>query len=296
MTSTEPATLAFYAQPDIMTDPGRHASRFEALPDDIAGLAAVLHGLVVHEFWANAYGLTLSDDDRATVHLRRTEALLDGIIARDDRPLTVARDPEARLAGNCRSFTVLMVAMLRAKGIPARARCGFGMYFSDGFGEDHWVCEYWSGEKGRWVLVDAQVDEVQRAKLPIDFDLTDVPRDRFLVAGDAWALCRAGAANPDAFGLSGLGQGGDWWIAGNLMRDVAALNNRELLPWDVWGAMPVPGEEIDADLTALFDRLATLTAAPDEGLGELQALGRDDPRLAVPPQVRNVLRERDEPI
>jgi hypothetical protein len=255
----------------------------------------VVQGLVVHEFWASAYGLTLSDDDRATVHLRRTEALLDALIARDDRPLTVGRSPEARLPGNCRTFTVLMVAMLRAKGIPARARCGFGMYFTDGFGEDHWVCEYWSGDAGRWVLVDAQIDEVQRAQLRINFDLTDVPRDRFLVAGDAWVRYRAGA-DPEAFGLSGLRQGGDWWIAGNLMRDVAALNNRELLPWDVWGAMPTPEDEIDADLTALFDRLATLTAAPDEAFGELQALGRDDPRLAVPPQVHNVLRDRDESI
>jgi transglutaminase-like putative cysteine protease len=32
--------------------------------------------------------------------------------------------PERRLAGNCRHFTVLAVAMLRAQGTPARAGSG----------------------------------------------------------------------------------------------------------------------------------------------------------------------------
>ena len=92
---------------------------------------------------------------------------------------------------------------------------------------------------------------------------TDVPRDRFLVAGDAWAQYRSGTADPAKFGLSLINEGGDWWIAGNLMRDAAALLNVELLPWDTWGAMPAPGEPIGEDLAALFDRLAALTQEPE---------------------------------
>jgi hypothetical protein len=146
------------------------------------------------------------------------------------------------------------------------------------------------------MLADAQIDEVQRRQLPIDFDLLDVPRSRFLVAGDAWTRCRAGAADPEAFGLSLIKEGGAWWVAGNLMRDAAALTNRELLPWDTWGAMPGPDDEIGDDLLSLFDHLAELTTAPDESFDELQALVRDDPRLAVPASVHNELRARDEPI
>ena len=149
MTVTEPATRAYYTQPDVMTTPGRHAKRFTSLPDDVAALAAVAQGLIVHEAWAGAYGRTLSDDDRATTHIRRVEDLLEHIVARDDRPLTVAREAAHRLVGNCRTYSVLMVAMLRCQGIPARARCGFGMYFREGFGEDHWVCEYWDAAAGR---------------------------------------------------------------------------------------------------------------------------------------------------
>ncbi|BCJ59096.1 hypothetical protein [Micromonospora endophytica] len=44
-----------------------------------------------------------------------------------------------------------------------------------------------------------------------------------------------------------LDESGLWWIAGNLMRDAAALHAVEVLPWDVWGVMPAPNEKIDGD-------------------------------------------------
>ncbi len=288
-------TLAFYTQPGVMTSAGRSAPLLEGLPGDVAGLAAVAQGLLIHEFIAPAYGVTLTEQDRGSVHIRPTEGLLEQIMARDGRPLTAARAAPERLASNCRGFTVLMVALLRAHGTPARARCGFGGYFTEGRFEDHWVCEYWHPGQQRWALVDAQIDARQRELFSIDFDVTDVPRDRFLIAGDAWAACRSGAADPGKFGLSMIGEAGDWWIAGNLMRDAAALGNLELLPWDCWGAMPEADEVIGDSRCALFDRLAALTREPDRGFAELRRLC-DDNRLRVPPVVRNAVRQRDEPI
>jgi hypothetical protein len=284
--------LEFYTRPAVMTAAGRYAPLLERLPGDVASLAAVAQGLLIHEHIAPAYGVTLIEEDRASVHLRRVEAMLEQILARDGRPLDVAREPQGRLASNCRGFTVLMVAMLRAHGTPARARCGFGGYFTEGFFEDHWVCEYWDG--GRWVLVDAQLDGRQRELFSIGFDPADVPRDRFLIAGDAWAACRRGEADPGAFGLSMVNEAGDWWIAGNLMRDAAALDNLELLPWDGWSAMPGPEDKINDELRALYDRLAALTQAPDANLAELRALCREDDRLRVPPTVHNYARQRHE--
>ena len=61
-----------------------------------------------------------------------------------------------------------------------------------------------------------------------------------------------------SFDLRGL-----WFIAGNLVRDVAAQNHMEMLAWDQWGAMPGPDEPLDAERLLLFDRLAALTRAPD---------------------------------
>jgi hypothetical protein len=284
-----------YVRPGTMTSAGRYAPLLEELPGDVAGLAGVAHGLLIHEFLAAAYGVTLTEEDRASVHLRPVETMLEQIVARDGRPLGVAREPAGRLATNCRGFTVLMVAMLRAHGTPARARCGFGGYFTEGRFEDHWVCEYWDG--GRWVLVDAQIDERQRKLFGIDFDVTDVPRDQYLIAGDAWAACRRGDADPSRFGLTMVNEAGDWWIASNLVRDAAALDNLELLPWDDWGtAMPGPDDKIDDELAGLFDRLAALTQAPDDNLAGLRALMRGDERLRVPAAVHNYARQRYETI
>jgi hypothetical protein len=122
-----------------------------------------------------------------------------------------------------------------------RARCGFGAYFERGKFVDHWVAEYWDGR--RWVMADPQMDDTQRALFHIDFDPMDVPRDRFVIAGDAWAMCRAGKADRQAFGI--MDMNGWWFIAGNVVRDIAALNNVVMLPWDVWGAMPQPGATPD---------------------------------------------------
>jgi hypothetical protein len=286
----------FYSRPATMTSPGCHAPLLGGLPRDIPGLAAVAQGLLIHEHIAPAYGVTLSDEQRASVHVRPVERMLELIVARDDRPLDVARAPEGRLPGNCRQFTVLMVAMLRAQGTPARARCGFGGYFHETMFEDHWVCEYWHAGQQRWILVDAQIDARQRDLFSIDFDVNDVSRDRFLIAGEAWARCRSGAADPGTFGLSIINEAGDWWIAGNLMRDAAALGNIELLPWDCWGAMPQADEPIDEPRCALFDRLAALTQLPDSSFAELQRLCRQDSRLRVPAAVHNAVRMRDEPL
>jgi hypothetical protein len=285
-----------YTQPAAMTSAGRYAPLLGGLPRDIPDLAAVAQGLLIHEHIAPAYGVTLSDEERSSVHVRPVERLLELIVAGDSRPLDVTRAPEARLPGNCRHFTVLMVAMLRAQGTPARARCGFGGYFNDTMFEDHWVCEYWHAGQQRWILVDAQIDATQRDLFSIDFDVADVPRDRFLIAGEAWARCRSGAADPDTFGLSIVNEAGDWWIAGNLMRDAAALGNIELLPWDCWGAMPRAYEPIDESSCALFDRLAALTHSPDSSFDELQRLCQEDSRLRVPATVRNAVRNCEEPL
>jgi len=277
-----------WVEAGIMTAAGKYAGLFDGLPAGPGGVARVVQGLMIHEFWAGAYEVTLGEEDRDRVNLRRVEQVLDAIVSRDDRPLDVPRAPAERIATNCRGFTVLAVAMLRAQGVPARARCGFGAYFTPGYFEDHWVVEYRDGE--RWRLLDAQIDELQREQLKLGFDLTDVPRDQFVIAGDAWRRVRAGQADPNRFGLTAIKEFGDWWIAANLMRDAAALENVELLPWDIWGVMPEPTDTVDV---ALFDELAAATAEPS--MAEVRRLMTDD-RLRVPGEVFNVQHRRKETI
>ena len=274
---------------DWMTEAGAHAPALAALPGELPVLVGIVQGLMLHLYWADSYGVTLTDERREESHLRPVEPMLDRLLALDGRLLASARPPEARLIGVCRHFTVLLVAMLRAHGIPARARCGFATYFEPALHVDHWVCEYWCDDTRRWVLVDPQLDALQRARLQVDFDALDVPRDRFVVAGEAWRACRAGKADPEQFGILDLF--GLWCVAGNVVRDLAALNGREMLPWDVWGTMPQPEEVIDAERLRLLDRVAALTRAPD---GDELRRPYADERLRVPDSVFNAVRRRAE--
>jgi hypothetical protein len=286
--------LDFYKSPAAMTYAGVYAPLFEELPRDVAALADIVQGLLMHEHWAPRYGAALSDERRRESHIRAVAPMLERLFAHDDRRLSAPRPVEARLVGVCRHFTLLLVAMLRAQGIPARARCGFGSYFNAGRFEDHWVCEYWDAAEVRWVLADAQIDDLQRTVLKPDFDTLDVPRDRFIIAGDAWTQCRAGKADPSAFGIFAMR--GLWFIAGNLIRDAAALNNMEMLPWDVWGAMARSDQPLENDRLVLSDRLASLTHAPDATLTDLRGLYEGDERLRVPVLVFNAMLNRPETI
>ena len=281
--------LDFYRHPATMSATGQHAQQFDGLPRDVRELAKIVQGLLIHEHIAPAYGVALTNTQHAEAHLRPVESMLERIAAHDARPLVSPRPTGGRLVCVCRHFTLLLVAMLRAQGVPARARCGFGAYFEKGKFFDHWVTEYWNDAQGRWVLVDAQIDELQRELFKIEIDMLDVPRDQFLVAGDAWQLCRTGKADPRAFGI--LDMFGLWFIASNVVRDLASLNNREMLPWDTWGIMTREDKDLDI---ALLDRLAALTREPDAHFDELRAVYETDKRLHVPEIVFNNVLNRSE--
>jgi hypothetical protein len=272
--------MDYYAGPGLMTDPGEHADLLEYLPTEIPALCQVVQGLLLHVFWAERYGVELSEERQREVEIRRVSEMLARIQGMDDRPLTVERPLERKLVGNCRDFSVLLCAMLRHRGVPARARCGFGAYFTPGMYEDHWVCEYWNGDEDRWVMVDAQLDALQREVLGIPFDPCDVPRDQFLVGGKAWRMCRAGGADPEKFGIFDMH--GLWFIRGDLVRDLLALNKIEVLPWDGWGVISKSEDDLSPDDVVLLDRIAELTFVDAPPFAEVRAIYEGDARLCTP--------------
>ena len=177
--------------------------------------------------------------------------------------------------------------MLRAQGVAARARCGFGAYFEKGKFVDHWVTEYWNEAQKRWVLVDPQLDARQRELFKVTFDPLDVPRDQFLVAGDAWQLCRGGKADPARPSASSTCTGcgsspatsSATWPPSTTTKCCRGTCGA---PWPA--AMP-------SSTCAFFDRLAELSHAPDEHADELRAV-YEDKRIAVPGTVFNAVLNR----
>ena len=287
----------YYRGSTSMSAAVARAAELRALPKDLAKQCEVVQGVLVHRDMAPwLYDLKLTEEQRDDGHVRPLAQMLNRIHALDDRPLTIARDPAHRMPTVCRHFSLLLSAILREHGIPARARCGFGAYFNAGKFEDHWVCEYWNARQARWILVDAQMDPIQRKAFKLAFDPLDVPRDAFIIAGDAWQRCRAGRADAANFGLTHVGMAGLWFIAGNVVRDFASLNRMEALPWDVWGLMQMRDDAFTDEMKALLDRVAALTLAGDEAFPEIRHLYESDERLRMPPVVFNVLRNAPESI
>ena len=289
--------LEYYKSHAPMTDPGTYARTLRELPRDIGKLCEVIQGLIIHRDMAPfAYDVTFSEERRNDAHIRSMVGMLTRIRELDDHPITIARERQKRFAGVCRHFSVMLCGILREQGIPARARCGFGAYFNQGKFEDHWVCEYWNAKQARWILVDAQIDAIQKKLFKPDFDTLDVPHDRFIIAGDAWQMCRSGRADASNFGLSMVpGLKGMWFIAGNVLRDLASLNRAEMLPWDAWGLAPKDDASWVNDQSTL-DRVAAVTIADDDAFGQVRAIYDGDDRLRVPPVVFNVLLNADEKV
>lgn len=253
--------LAYYAEPGVFTTLGAHGVAVAAMASDVASLSKIVQGLLIHRFWMPAYHLPQPSKERDLEQgLHGAEAMLTRALSLNAAPLTESRPASDRVIGICRHFATLLTALLRHDGVPARARCGFGTYFELGRSVDHWVCEYWHAGDQRWVMVDAQLDELQRAVLKPDFDPLDVPRDRFIVAGQAWQAVRSGGADGTTYGIADMW--GAWYIRGNLLLDVASLNKVELLPWEPWlggGSPQAPNRGQDGALDGLCDELADLS-------------------------------------
>lgn len=102
----------------------------------------------------------------------------------------------------------------------------------------------------------------------LSFDLLDRPEDladgQFLAGAEAWAAYRAGA-DPMSFGVHGTENWGAAEIVGNAIRDLAAVNKVEMLPWDEWGPMASCYEHgLTPHIEELMDKLTAALAADED--------------------------------
>jgi hypothetical protein len=258
MNQTAVDELDFYRQHTDITDPGDFAAVFANLPDDVPTLVSLLQGAIMHRdgaLWR--FGVLLNEERYAEGETLRVRDMLAKIGELDERP------PHERFAGTCRDYCVLLCSMLRHRGVPARIRGGYGNYnWSCGaphLFDDHWVVEHWSAEHG-WRRVDAQVAGKASTDYRVEFDAFDVPRDRWVVAGQVWLDGRAGLRDAEQFVVSGLRRRGLTVVRETVLRDLAALNRVEGFPWEMWGIMNKPFEDLTASELELLDSAAEISA------------------------------------
>jgi Transglutaminase-like superfamily len=283
-------SVSFYAAQSTFSDPGELAPLYRDLPRDVGQLASVVRDVMIHRVEGELFGHTHPADRlHNDAESRYIDDVLRILVERNAAPLTVRREPGDRFVGTCRDFTLLHVSLLRHVGVPARLRSGFADYFwPTRFHGDHVVTEYWDEKRG-WLLADAQLTDPEiTANWPVDFDPMDVPRSRFLVAGEAWRAIREDGADETEFGLHRPSEGpffGERFVAGNIRLDLAALNKVETLLWDVWGEDDgEPGTPLPEASREFYDRVAPV-ASGHVSFEAVRKLFAEDDVLRTPPTV-----------
>jgi hypothetical protein len=271
--------VARYARHSRWSNPAAFAMHLDILPADPAALPEIVGGLMLHPLFAPAGSNT------SEASLRKTTEILAALLERDGQSLGQPREAAKRVIGTCRNYALLACAILRQHGIPARLRVGFADYFTPSFWEDHWVCEYHDGSD--WRLLDSELTAEVRGTFSIEFNPTDVPRERFLTAGPAWQALRRGEYDPARFGVSFVGLAGLRFVAGSLLRDLAALGVEEMMPWDYWGPARYfrPSEPVPTEWLDYLDSLAVGLAREPATYDEVQAIVATHPWAALTPTV-----------
>lgn len=157
-------------------------------------------------------------------------------------------------------------------------------------------------------MIDPQIDAFQQSSLenwtagvlaPSTFDPLDLTTGQFVTGDRAWLMCCRGEAEGDRFGIScdpsqfGLKTlHGQWFARGNMLRDFAALNKVETVPylvrisrklsWDSWRLVGSADDALSGDDLLLLDKAAYLVAEPDASLAAILALYEENAGLQVP--------------
>ena len=258
--------LDFYKGYGQNTDPGEYAGLYQGLPESLEDLCAWIKTQLIHPAEVERYAAVLPEGrTREDTAFYSVQDMLKELVIRDPRGLTMGRDPAARLVLSCRYHAMLLVSVMKSRGIPARVRVGFAAYLDPQGGRhiDHWISEIWNAREDRWMWVDPDTHRV-------DFD-------GFEVARDVWLGAREGELDPQHYGFH------IWWglgyILGNLGHDLHACLNHELIYWEGPELFHREPEALSADELAFVDRLAHLLEHPEENLGELAELQAGHPLL-----------------
>lgn len=289
----EAAILEHYRKTGTYTYAGAYGDYFRSLPDDIPTLGRLICSQVIHRVTlmegntnANA-GLLYGDMNRYPWYRMRCEddvlltapAMTAELFRMDGRGFVRDRRVEDKIVVTCRYVSVLMSAILKAKGIPARCRAGFAPYFQEGVSMDHWINQYYSQEEGRWITFDAD-GFYEEGGMPLS--QYDIPSDCFDWVADSYLSVRRGETDGKQFlyadraGTRSLPA-----LIRYLIYDFHALMNQELtytfLPSWLDGRLDRLTEEELREL----DRLAGWLSEPDRYFRELCAFWEQERKFRI---------------
>ena len=285
--------LEFYKQTSQFTDLGYYKDFAKNLPDDIEKLCILQRMQIIHPvafkdkeirnkkdcFWGDmtkvpVTRLEYEDDIFPTAQSVIAELL------RKNPNYTTKREAKDKVHVTCRSQAILLASILKAKGIPARARSGFAEYIHyDEICYDHWITEYFDEKENRWRLVDA--DE-HCPDHEMGFDLNDIPYDKFLFGANAYLGVRQNkykpetilyASDPPTLGLKASIRG--------LFYDFHSLMNDEIIFLHMPKYIQDKDFELFEEAYKELDNLASLMLNPNENFSKLQEIWNNMPKFRI---------------
>lgn len=280
--------LKLYQEHDVMTEIKTTKYMVTNIPKNIKTIVSYVQNILLHQHWSGAYGLELSEERKKEPWLRSFEEKLIYLDKLGYTHVSEQKPNENKMISICRDFSIVAAALCREAGIAARARCGFASYFEKGKYIDHWVLEYWNEHKKQWIMVDAQLDDLQQKVLKVPFDPLDVSGEYFITAPKAWLMCREGRLNSELFGIF------KWWgydyLRCNLILDANSLVKMPMQPWDMWdGYKNLPIEEWTKKDYEVMDDLAKLALNVDNNFEALYKYVQGNDKIRVPEDLGKIV-------
>jgi len=290
--------LNFYRKTSLFTDLGFYKAFAKNLPDDIEILSSLLRNQIIHPFDLkdeeerndpNSFYGDMTKISRTSLiyenDLFPTAIAMMAELLRRNSNFTVERKIEDKIHVCCRETSILLIAILKSKNIPSRARCGFTYSVSeiDGAG-DHWIVEYYDETYKKWKLVDPTMcyDQETLDYFKIDYSLTDMPRDKFIFAADAYLGLRNGKyktsdiycfSNPKTFGIQAA--------IYELFYDFHSLMNHEILFCQSPKYLKDSNCELNPNEYAELDELAQLMLDPNQHFDELNYIWENNEKFRI---------------
>jgi hypothetical protein len=270
----------YYLRFSEYTNPGLYEEYLKnELPDDIKEISDLVRSQLIHRvILKNGNAISNSDlryGDMNKVPSERlrceddlfptASAMLAELFRRDKSGIVLNRSEKDRLILTCRFISILMVSILKSKGIPCRVRSGFANYIFPKVYADHWINQYYDKKTGKWITID--VDSLLE---DIGFNPLNIQDGVFTFSADAWLKVRRGEIDGKFFWNAG-GFRGLQPVAWELFYDFHCLMNCEIIysytPAYIYATK---FKKLQESELREIDNLAELMLNPDKNFDELQ--------------------------
>jgi hypothetical protein len=262
--------LDFYRQYGFYTNPGDYEPMYANLPDSLAELCKLIKSQLIHPITDLPRYRDLIPQDRSYEDLKypTVQTILAGLKNYNPDGLIIDRKPADRLVVSCRYHAILLASILKHRGIPVRVRYGFASYLYPKYHIYHVICEVWSNNEKRWMLIDP------------DSQIIEISSQQFEFAGDVWTKNQQGKIDPNTYGVP------NWWgshpILDVLCHDLASVLGNEHIYYNrppISADTTLNVKNMSADQIDIMNKISALMTNVDANFNELQNIYNENKQL-----------------